>query len=381
MANAVSHDQNFKNLILDYPREALAFFAPTEAPALDDDVRIVPARQEQLKERLGDRWRELDVPLLVEWRDGRRDAVLFALEEESDRRRFSPHRLAHYCLDLAELFGTDRVVPVAIFLRAGPQSGPLVLGTERRRYLTFDHLALSLGELRAEDWRDSANLVARVNLPNMRIATDRVDIYAHAVRGLLELEPDGDRRAKYTEFIDIYAALTDNEFRRYQREHPEENSTMAGVIQRAREEGVRQGMERGAHRRGSARRRESSRGRARKACGRAWNGAWNGACSRAWNGGASRESGRCWSACSGGGSVACRRRRRGGWTRRRRPTWRHGPRTSSTPAPSTRSSASRSLRRDRYPWPMKVAINGCGIAGPALAWRSRQPSTRSCASS
>ena len=245
MANAVSHDQNFKNLILDYPREALAFFAPSEAPAPDDDVRIVPARQEQLKERLGDRWRELDVPLLVEWRDGRRDAVLFALEEESDRRRFSAHRLAHYCLDLAELFGTDRVVPVAIFLRAGPRSGPLVLGTERRRYLTFDHLALSLGELRAEDWQDSANLVARVNLPNMRIATDRVDIYAHAVRGLLELEPDGDRRAKYTEFIDIYAALTDNEFRRYQREHPEEGSTMAGVIHRAREEGVQQGMERG----------------------------------------------------------------------------------------------------------------------------------------
>ena len=245
MANAVSHDQNFKNLILDYPREALAFFAPAEAPSPDDDVRIVPARQEQLKERLGDRYRELDVPLLVEWRDGRRDAVLFALEEESDRRRFSPHRLAHYCLDLAELFGTDRVVPVAIFLRSGPESGLLALGTERRTYLAFDHLALSLAELRAEDWRDSGNLVARVNLPNMRIETDRVDVYARAVRGLLELEPDGNRRAKYTEFIDIYAALTDNEFRRYQREHPEESSTMAGVIQRAREEGVRQGMQRG----------------------------------------------------------------------------------------------------------------------------------------
>ena len=30
MANAISHDQNFKNLILDYPREALAFFAAGE---------------------------------------------------------------------------------------------------------------------------------------------------------------------------------------------------------------------------------------------------------------------------------------------------------------------------------------------------------------
>lgn len=61
----MSHDQNFKNLILDYPRPALEFFAGSEATALDE-VRILPVRQEQLQERLGDRFRELDVPLLVE---------------------------------------------------------------------------------------------------------------------------------------------------------------------------------------------------------------------------------------------------------------------------------------------------------------------------
>ena len=43
MANAVSDDQSFKNLILDYPRDALAFFAPEEAPNPDDQVPIVPA--------------------------------------------------------------------------------------------------------------------------------------------------------------------------------------------------------------------------------------------------------------------------------------------------------------------------------------------------
>ena len=117
MADAVSHDQNFKNLIVDYPRDALAFFAAEEAPRPEDDARIVPIRQEQLQERLGGRYRALDAPLLVEWTDGRRDAVVFALEEESDWRRFSPHRFARYCLDLAEMFETDRVVPVAIFLR------------------------------------------------------------------------------------------------------------------------------------------------------------------------------------------------------------------------------------------------------------------------
>ncbi len=250
MADAVSHDQNFKNLIVDYPREALAFFAAEEAPRPEDDVRIVPVRQEQLKERLGDRYRALDAPLLVDWADGRRDAVVFALEEESDWRRFSPHRLARYCLDLAEMFDTDRVVPVAIFLRAADRApASLVLGTGRRHYLVFDYLACKLAEMPAGRWLDSDNLVARVNLPNMRSpARDRVDVYARAVHGLLTLETDGARQAKYMEFIDIYAGLTDNEFRRYRRQHPQESSIVTGLIQRARAEGIERGMERGIER-------------------------------------------------------------------------------------------------------------------------------------
>jgi hypothetical protein len=92
----MSHDQNFKNLVLDYPREALAFFAEAEARHLAPEVRITPVREEQLKERLGERFRELDIPLLVEWPDGRRDALVFVIEEESDPRRFWVSRLAHY---------------------------------------------------------------------------------------------------------------------------------------------------------------------------------------------------------------------------------------------------------------------------------------------
>ena len=240
---ADSHDHNFKNLIVDYPRDALAFFAADEAPRPDDDVSIVPVRQEQLKERLGDRFRALDTPLLVEWADGRREAVVFALEEESDPPRFSPHRLAHYCLDLAEMLGTDRVVPVAIFLRPADRApASLALGTERHSYLALEYLDCRLADMDAESWLDSGNLVARVNLPNMRRgARDKVDVYASAVRGLLALEADGAKRAKYMDFIDIYARLTDNEFGRYRQQHPEENSIVAGYIQRRVEEGIERG--------------------------------------------------------------------------------------------------------------------------------------------
>ena len=247
MANGVSHDQNFKNLILDYPREALALFATDEAPSPDDEVEITPLRQEQLKERLGDRFRELDVPLLVEWTDGRRDAILFMLEEETQARKFSPLRLLGYCADLAELCATDRIVPVAIFL-GDAESVPasLTLGTERHRCVTFDYFTFKLAHTPFEHWRDSDNVVARVNLPNMRFPNDRkVEVYAQAIRGLSELEPDGDRREKYMEFIDIYAGLTHNEFQRYERQYPEETKVMAGAFQRARDQARHEGLQEG----------------------------------------------------------------------------------------------------------------------------------------
>lgn len=50
------------------------------------------------------------------------------LEEQTDPRRFSTLRLAHYCLDLAEMYDTDRVVPVVIFLHKARVPDTLTLG-------------------------------------------------------------------------------------------------------------------------------------------------------------------------------------------------------------------------------------------------------------
>jgi hypothetical protein len=242
----MSHDQNFKNLILDYPHQALTFFAAEEAGRRLGDAEVVPVRQEQLKDRLGDRFRELDVPLLVQWPDGRRAALLFVVEEESDPKRFSIHRLAHYCLDLGELFETDRVVPVVIFLRGTAPRYRLDIGGDRSTYLSFHYLACELGTLDSEDYLDSDNIVARLNLPSMRYVPDRkLAVYAAAVRGLVELEPDPEKKLKYLDFIDIYADLDDNERARYQREYPQEAATMGTFSERFLQQGLEQGLAQG----------------------------------------------------------------------------------------------------------------------------------------
>lgn len=242
----MDNDQNFKNLILDFPEDALELFAGREAAGLEQGARIIPIREEQLKDRLGDRFRELDVPLLVEWPSGYRAAILFVLEEESDPRRFSVHRLAHYCLDLSELFDTERVVPVVIFLRAGGYARELVLGGEERSYLRFSFLSCVLPELYYEDYRDSSNIVARLNLPNMRYRPEqRIEVYAHAVRGLRDLEPEQDKVSKYLDFIDIYTGLDEEERKIYITKYPEEASFMNTFAERFRQEGMQQGMQEG----------------------------------------------------------------------------------------------------------------------------------------
>jgi hypothetical protein len=242
----VNHDQNFKNLILDYPHQALAFLAESEARRLAPEVRITPIRQEQLKERLGDRFRELDVPLLVEWPTGDRAALVFVIEEETDARRFSIVRLAHYCLDIAELAGTRRVVPVVVFLRGGPAERTLTLGSDTAIYLRFHFISVELAAIPYRRFRDSDNLVARLNLPNMKHASaERVDVYAAAVRGLVTLEPDPERQLKYLDFIDIYSALDENERQRYEVEYQQEAKAMGTFLDRLREESEQQGLVRG----------------------------------------------------------------------------------------------------------------------------------------
>ncbi|MCP4687705.1 MAG: hypothetical protein GY859_06625, partial [Desulfobacterales bacterium] len=133
----MTHDQNFKNLILDYPRPVVEFYAAEEAENITSDARVIPVREEQLKDRLGDRFHEVDTPVMVEWPDGKRKAIVFLFEEETEPRHFSIHRLGRYCLHLGELLETDRVVPVVIFLRPGDHPRELTLSGDHGAYLSF----------------------------------------------------------------------------------------------------------------------------------------------------------------------------------------------------------------------------------------------------
>ena len=247
MAEKTSHDQNFKNQILDYPLQAVEFYAAEQAQDLDKHPKIVPVRQEQLKKRLGERFRELDTPLLLEWPNGERAAILFLFEEESQSARFSIHRLAHYCLDIAELFDTRRIVPVTIFLNPAPHAElQLELGGDQQTFLSFSYIQCALNRLEAQDYFQSDNIVARMNLPLMHYPDDqKLEVFHHAIQGLITLEKDPNKQAKYVDWVDIYTQLDENEMKEYAERYPQENQVMAGFANRYLNQGRAEGEVKG----------------------------------------------------------------------------------------------------------------------------------------
>lgn len=244
----MDHDQAFKNLILDYPQAALEFFAGVGGLA---EAAITPIREEQLQAVLGSRYRKLDVPLLVEWPDGQRAGVLFVVEEETEPRRFSVHRLVHYCVDLADLLKTNRIVPIVVFLHAGEFSHGLQLGDDEEVYLAFHFIYCQLARLPAEHYVRSDNIVARLNLPNMyHPRAKRVEIYAHAIDGLLALETDWNKQQKYIDFIDAYADLSAGEVARYIAEYVDTSGDhnmghMATLLEERWQQGQHEGKQQG----------------------------------------------------------------------------------------------------------------------------------------
>jgi hypothetical protein len=102
---------------------------------------------------------------------------------------------------------------------------------------------------RARDSFNSTNLLERLTLPSMAYAPDeKLEVYAQATRGLLQLESDPERRLKYLDFIDIYADLTENERMLYNQRYPQEAADMSGFAQRFIDQGIEQGIETGVQR-------------------------------------------------------------------------------------------------------------------------------------
>ncbi|SMP47916.1 hypothetical protein SAMN06295888_104207 [Desulfonatronum zhilinae] len=96
-----SHDHNFKNVFLDFPREALELFYPQALEQCGELQEITFVRQEPRKHRLSDSGLALDMPILFHFTRG--SLLLWLVEFQEDKDKFSIYKLLRYTTDLISL--------------------------------------------------------------------------------------------------------------------------------------------------------------------------------------------------------------------------------------------------------------------------------------
>jgi hypothetical protein len=107
-------DQIIKNLVMDYPADALEFIKPEIFERYGRPVKIDFNIQEIKKHSHFDRSMKNDIAVTYTFGDSKR-VILVLIEHWSDKSKFDIYRFAHYVIDLARKFSDVEILPVALF--------------------------------------------------------------------------------------------------------------------------------------------------------------------------------------------------------------------------------------------------------------------------
>ncbi len=87
-----SHDHNFKNIFIDFPKEALEWVLPQAVQSFGPVKNIEFVRQEPKKHKLSQQHFVLDMPILFSFEN--QQLLLWLVEFQEDKSKFSICRLS-----------------------------------------------------------------------------------------------------------------------------------------------------------------------------------------------------------------------------------------------------------------------------------------------
>ncbi len=149
-----SHDHNFKNLFLDFPKESLAWLFPYAQKKWGKIQHVEFIRQEPKKRKLSDPSLELDIPILFSFKN--HQLLLWLVEFQEDKSKFSIYKLLRYTTDLMESYPKAVVLPTVLFTdmtkwRKGVLQ-KLETKINNRLFLHFEYLFIKLFDFKARDY-------------------------------------------------------------------------------------------------------------------------------------------------------------------------------------------------------------------------------------
>jgi hypothetical protein len=221
-----SHDQNFKNIIIENPWAAITFALPKSVNFFQREPEIIAIREETLKTFFAESFVRTDAPFLVKYDEV---AFTFVIEHQHDPRKFSIHHLARYTSYLEEQHEHD-VIPIVFFPNASAKNTGVLRETKStfmgKRYHYFTYEAVFLPDLPAKKFLKSNNIIARLMLPFMRYSKDDwLEVLDGAIKGVLELVDPAKalRRNKYLDFLAHYFNLGEDQWEMYHAHKQKKN--------------------------------------------------------------------------------------------------------------------------------------------------------------
>ncbi len=241
-----SHDHNFKNLFLDFPKEALEWILPQASEEWGKICHIEFLRQEPKKHKLADAHFSLDMPILYSFEN--RQLLLWLVEFQEDKAKFSVYKLLRYTTDLMEAYPQATVIPAVIFTDRKKWLKDVKRNLETRfgsrLFLHFEYIFVRLFEFNARDYYQSRNPLVKILLPKMNYTQEeRWEVIRRAYIGLAELLSP-PLFEKYADFIDIYAEVQEEERNAIYEEISEHKETIM-ILQMLKKEYREEGREEG----------------------------------------------------------------------------------------------------------------------------------------
>ncbi|HDR13973.1 MAG TPA: DUF4351 domain-containing protein [Desulfobacteraceae bacterium] len=174
--------------------------------------------------------------------------LLWLVEFQEDKQKFSIYRLLRYTTDLMEGHPEATVVPLVLFTRRARWKKDVTRSIESRlgdrEFLHFEYQLVRLFDYRATDYYDYPNPVVKILLPKMNYSPgERGEVIRRAYQGLFELVKPV-LFDKYVDFIDVYAGVKEEEKQSLYKEIFEEKDT-AMLAQYIREKGFQEGLVKG----------------------------------------------------------------------------------------------------------------------------------------
>ncbi len=205
----LSQDGMIKNLIRDYPVDALDFFNPEIIKLYGKPVRVDFPVQEVKKHSHYDKNLVNDLTIIYEFKKGKK-LVLVLVEHWSHKSKFDIHRFAHYLIDLEYRYPGYEKLPVALFTDESKKwektiQREIIIKCLDVIYMIFRFRLIRMKDHEAKRYRNTKNrFVAVLRSAMLWEIADKILLAAELIKSYTVLEKDIRNVIKNIDIIEYF---------------------------------------------------------------------------------------------------------------------------------------------------------------------------------